>query len=100
MQKSITVERKIYLWVTLASTASRVGEIVDNSFLFQNIAFTLWEHTPHSLRDSSPNLGEQSLLTNCNFQNQPKILTKKVKNLDKRNFHSRERFSVWHEAEC
>ena len=39
MQKSITVERKIYLWVTLASTASRVGEIVDNSFLFQNIAF-------------------------------------------------------------
>ena len=40
------------------------------------------------------------LVTNCNFQNQPDFLTKKVKNLDKRNFHSRERFSVWHEAEC
>ena len=39
-------------------------------------------------------------LTNCNFKNQPKILTKKVKNLDKRNFNSREGFSVWHEAEC
>ena len=45
-------------------------------------------------------LGEQLLLTNYNFQNQPKILTKKVKNLDKRNFHSRERFSDWHEAKC
>ena len=40
------------------------------------------------------------LVTNCNFQKQPKILTKKVKNLDKRNFNSREGFSVWHEAEC
>ena len=40
------------------------------------------------------------LVTNCNFQKQPKILTKKVKNLDKRNFHSGEGFSDWHEAEC
>ena len=46
------------------------------------------------------NLGEQLLLTNCNFQSQPDFMTKKVKNLDKRNFHSRERFSVWHEAKC
>ena len=46
------------------------------------------------------NLGEQLLLTNCNFQNQPDFLTKKVKNLDKRNFNSRERFSDWHGAEC
>ena len=46
------------------------------------------------------NLGEQFLLTNCNFQNQSDFLTKKVKNLDKRNFHSREGFSDWHEAEC
>ena len=46
------------------------------------------------------NLVEQLLLTNCKFQNQPKILTKKVKNLDKRNSDSRERFSDWHEAEC
>jgi len=41
-----------------------------------------------------------SILTFCKFQNQPKILMKKVKNLDKRNFHSREGFSDWHEAEC
>ena len=46
------------------------------------------------------NLGEQFLLTNCKLQNQPDFLTKKVKNLDKRNFNSREGFSVWHEAEC
>ena len=46
------------------------------------------------------NLGEQLLLTICNFQNNSDFLTKKVKNLDKRNFNSRERFSVWHEAEC
>ena len=46
------------------------------------------------------NLGEQLLLTICKLQNQSDFLTKKVKNLDKRNFHSRERFSVWHEAEC
>ena len=41
-----------------------------------------------------------SILTFCKFQNQPKILMKKVKNLDKRNFHSREGFSDWHEAKC
>ena len=40
------------------------------------------------------------LVTNCNFQNQSDFLTKKVKNLDKRNFNSREGFSAWHEAEC
>ena len=40
------------------------------------------------------------LLTNSNFKKQPDFLTKKVKNLDKRNFNSRERFSVWHEAKC
>ena len=40
------------------------------------------------------------LVTNCNFQNQSDFLTKKVKNLDKRNFNSREGFSDWHEAEC
>ena len=27
-------------------------------------------------------------------------MTKKVKNLDKRNFNSRERFYAWHEAKC
>ena len=32
------------------------------------------------------------LVTNCNYQNQSDFLTKKVKNLDKRNFHSRETF--------
>ena len=37
-----------------------------------------------------------SILTFCKFQNQLDFLTKKVKNLDKRNFHSREGFSVWH----
>ena len=41
-----------------------------------------------------------SKLTNCNFQNHSDFLTKKVKNLDKRNFNSREGFSVWHEAKC
>ena len=40
------------------------------------------------------------LLTNSNFQNQSDFLTKKVKNLDKRNFNSRERFSDWHEVKC
>ena len=40
------------------------------------------------------------LVTNCNFQNQSDFLTKKVKNLDKRNFHSREGFSDWHEVKC
>ena len=45
------------------------------------------------------NLGEQLLLTNCNFQNQSDFLTKKVKNLDKRNSDSGEGFSDWHEAE-
>jgi len=57
-------------------------------------------HTPQSLRDSSPNLGEQFLLTNCKLQKRAVFLMKKVKNLDKRNFNSREGFSVWHEAEC
>ena len=46
------------------------------------------------------NLGEQFLLTNCKLQNQLDFLTKKVKNLDKRNSDSREGFSVWHEAKC
>ena len=41
-----------------------------------------------------------SQLIICNFQNQPKILTKKVKKLDKRNFHSREGFSAWHAVKC
>ena len=41
-----------------------------------------------------------SQLIICNFQNQPDFLTKKVKNLDKWNSDSRERFSVWHEVKC
>jgi len=41
-----------------------------------------------------------SQLIICNFQNQPDFLTKKVKNLDKRNSDSRERFSVWHAVKC
>ena len=40
------------------------------------------------------------LVTNCNFQKQPDFLTKKVKNLDKRNSDSRERFCAWHEVKC
>ena len=39
-------------------------------------------------------------VTNCNYQNHPDFLTKKVKNLDKRNFHSREGFCAWHEVKC
>ena len=46
------------------------------------------------------NLGEQLLLTNYKLQNQPDFLTKKVKNLDKWNFNSREGFSAWHEVKC
>ena len=37
-------------------------------------------------------------LTLRKFYFQPDFLTKKVKNLDKRNFNSRERFSAWHEV--
>ena len=41
-----------------------------------------------------------SQLIICKFQNQPDFLTKKVKNLDKRNFNSREGISAWHEVKC
>ncbi|MBR1622032.1 MAG: hypothetical protein IJ669_07955, partial [Prevotella sp.] len=74
--------RKSREWlIILSCLPCFLTELVSKESKIMAAAFL--KSSPHNLKKNEKS---NTQLTVCNFQNQSKILKKKVKNLDKRNF--------------